>query len=1420
MKLNKQIVSGALALLMATTPTVPYNVLNDSFIISEAAETYTDSDGVAWAYTILNENSLQITTATLPSGATNFTVTIPSKINEIPVTQIGNSVFLNNKNIDTIVLNHNITRIGNQTFKGCSVSKFVDENGKENTIPSSVINIGYNAFYECSNLKVLEIEENEDAALTIGSSAFFNSGIEEVTLPDNLTTIPKTMFKNCKSLRTVNIPDNVTMIQDGAFYGCSSLSEIEIPDIVTYLGAEAFQGCSSLVNVKLPNSTTIIFNSIFEDCSKLETVIMPTNLTSIEYEVFQGCSSLKNITIPNSVTTIGNGVFKNCSTLKELTLPSSLKKINAETFYGCSSLQNLTITSNISEIGDSAFEKCESIEELDIPNTVTTIGDNLFSGCKSLKEAFIPSNTTVINSGLFKDCSSLETVTIPNNISEIKDNSFYGCSALTDLSIPETVTVIEDNAFYGCSGIENIVLPNALSQLGEGVFEQCRSLKSINIPESITIIPEKTFSDCNMLEELTIHKNITQIQNYAFKNCTSLPSIDITNKITSIGNGAFENCTSIESVTIPSNVKTLGGFVFKGCTSLKEILYIAYNKELPVSMFHDCSSLEEIVILSDLTTINSSAFENCSALQSIELPDKLKYINESAFAGCSSLNNITIPENVISIKENAFQNCTSLESINIPEGIDEINEGLFDGCIMLSDLDIEGTITSINANAFKNCSSLTELYLSDDISELGDDAFEGCTSLVLYSHYNLYVKKYAKEQGLQLKYILNNEYATVVFSQTNISYNGSELHPEVTVLYGDKELSTDDYDVTYSNNTNVGEGIVTVIGKNEFEGTLTAEFSILPGKITEIILSSESYIYDGTEKKPEIIAKCGDNIISADDYEVTYENNIETGTATVIVTGKGNFEGTITKTFRIVDKEITSIELSETEFEYTGNSIEPTIIVKSDNDVIDINNYEIVYTNNTNVGTATITVIGKGLYGGQLTKTFSIIPTNITAIELENDIFIYDGTEKKPNIEVKKEDTVIGSDNYTVKYSNNVNAGTATVTVTAKGNYDSTLTKTFIINPANITSVTLDNDSFVYNGTDIQPQVTVKCGDNTLSSYDYDVSYSNNSNVGTATIIITGKGNFAGTLTKDYTITPANITSVTLDSDSCTYDGTEKKPVLTIKSNDITLSQKDYIVEYSNNINVGTATVTVTGKGNYTGIITKTFTINSVPSVEDNPSVDKPSVEKPSTNDKNNTTDKPSTNDKNNVVDKNPSTSVTVNTVKGLKQKAVYKTNAITLTWSKVANATGYEIYRATKSNGKYVKIGTTTKAPFINKSLKAGTMYYYKVRAYKTVNGVKTYGAYSGVIKAQTKTAAPKIKKIIKTKNKATIKIKKVKGANGYVVYVKVGKKFVKKATVKKPTAIVKKIKKVKRYTFKVKSYSIINGKKVYSSMSKAYKK
>ena len=329
-------------------------------------------------------------------------------------------------------------------------------------------------------------------------------------------------------------------------------------------------------------------------------------------------------------------------------------------------------------------------------------------------------------------------------------------------------------------------------------------------------------------------------------------------------------------------------------------------------------------------------------------------------------------------------------------------------------------------------------------------------------------------------------------------------------------------------------------------------------------------------------------------------------------------------------------------------------------------------------------------------ETFKTVKTiaKINAVSLSSSSYTYDGSAKKPGVTVTDANGAkIASSNYSVAYSNNVKKGTATVTVTFKGNYSGTVKKTFEINPANVSNVKLSSTSYTYNGKTKTPSVTVKDnkGRKLKNGTDYTVKYSSGrKNVGKYAVKVTFKGNYSGTVKKTFKINPAKVSNVKLSSTSYTYNGKTKTPSVTVKDSKGRKLKKgtDYTVKYSSGRkNVGRYAVKVTFKGNYTG--SKTVYYYIVPK------------------------------------------STSISRVSALRK-------GFKLSWKKQkTQTTGYQIQYSTSKKFKKAKAVNVSKNKTTSKYIKklsSKKKYYVRVRTYKKVkiNG-KTKKVYSSWSKTKT---------------------------------------------------------------------------------------
>ena len=448
---------------------------------------------------------------------------------------------------------------------------------------------------------------------------------------------------------------------------------------------------------------------------------------------------------------------------------------------------------------------------------------------------------------------------------------------------------------------------------------------------------------------------------------------------------------------------------------------------------------------------------------------------------------------------------------------------------------------------------------------------------------------------------LSDSSCTMTLGTTSYTYTGLECKPSVTVKYGSSTLASGtDYKITYTNNTNAGKATVTVTGLKNYTGTKQATFTINARSILNLTFSSISDVtYSGVAFEPGITIKDGSKTLTKDtDFTVSYSNNVNPGTASAVVSGKGNYSGTKTLTFKIMGKQISGAAIAVADCTYTGKAQTPSVTVTDDKTrLTQGTDYTVAYKNNTNAGTATVTVTGIGHYTGSASKNFTIKACPISeAGAIELDTVDYDGTAHKPDVQlVFGSGRLVNGTDYSLSYKNNTDAGQATVTATGKGNFTGSRTFYFMIEARSISGASVASIAAVpYTGSAYTPSVTVKIDSVQLTEgTDYTLSYKNNTNPGTATVTITGKGNYKDTKTATFTISAKSIASMTLsDIASCEYNGSAQEPAVTIYDGTTRLvAGTHYKVSYSKNTNAGTASVTITGITPYGGTINTGFTI-------------------------------------------------------------------------------------------------------------------------------------------------------------------------------------------------------------------------------------
>ena len=398
--------------------------------------------------------------------------------------------------------------------------------------------------------------------------------------------------------------------------------------------------------------------------------------------------------------------------------------------------------------------------------------------------------------------------------------------------------------------------------------------------------------------------------------------------------------------------------------------------------------------------------------------------------------------------------------------------------------------------------------------------------------------------------------AAVSVEPTSYTYTGGAIVPTtVTVKDGTTVIPASEYTVTYGNNTNAGKATVTV--KDQDGGNYvvsgTATFTITKAELSGVTVSLQGWTYGDTAKTPTVSGNLGGGNVTyqykadnASTYTSTVPTNAGTYTVKATVAESANYKAaTATGSFTIAPKTVTNaaVTLSQTSYAYTGRAFQPSVTVKDGTTVIPASEYTVAYTDNTNVGTATVTVSDRagGNYVVSGTATFTITKAALSGVSVSLGGWTYGDTAKTPTVSGN-----LGNANVTYQYKaadaadetyTNVvptNAGTYTVkaTVAESANYAAaTATRNFTIVPKAISKATVENiGEQEFTGRTITPTVTVKDSTVVLTDADYSVAYANNIDAGTANVTITGKGNYTGSTSVKFTIAQAAAPVVVDDS--------------------------------------------------------------------------------------------------------------------------------------------------------------------------------------------------------------------------------------------------------------------------------------------------
>lgn len=576
----------------------------------------------------------------------------------------------------------------------------------------------------------------------IRNGALRGSDIESITFTEDtaLKTIGAYAFENSK-IKAISLPESVTTINNSAFKNADALSEVKLGSAVTYIGASAFEGCKALGAIELPDTLRDIAAYAFKNAG-LESVKTGNGVVRIDTGAFYGNENLKELVLGEKVGKLGDEAFAFCKSLESVAFPASLENFNASAFSGCVALKNIAVSDDneafkntasgvyskdgkrlvilaatgasavaVAEgtevIGAGAFALCDGVTSISFPASLRNVeeaaldstawfknfaggavyaGNVLYRVSGNVATLSVAAGTTAIADNAVNN-ETVTAVVLPVSLEIIGKDAFKG-SALKNVTIPKGVVTIDDGAFENVASLEKIEFAegSALTTLGSAAFKGCSALKTVTLPEGVIEVPTDLFVDCSSLESVVLG-SVESIGKYAFSGCAALKEITLPATLTVLDPLSFLGCLNLEAINIDegnATYKTLDGAVIAADENgeWNKLVLFPQGKDgeykIPESIteigdraFYDCDGLTSVVFCDGLKKIGDEAFFDCDALRTVNIPESVRKIGSYAFGSCNELREFVVNSNLTAYDDNAFDGCFYFNydavTINVPD---------------------------------------------------------------------------------------------------------------------------------------------------------------------------------------------------------------------------------------------------------------------------------------------------------------------------------------------------------------------------------------------------------------------------------------------------------------------------------------------------------------------------------------------------------------------------------------------------------------------------------------------------------------------------------------------------------------------------------------------------------------------------------
>lgn len=644
------------------------------------------------------------------------------------------------------------------------------------TIPSTVIEIGFRAFFFCENLENVNFSEGLEyigtnafghcvklSAIDLPStlvqfdtSAFFMTAIEELVIKENPNGDCFWLDWHCfygSSIKRVVVKGEAR-VRTHVFEN-SSVEEIVFEGKVREFSEKALEDTDNLVK-------KIVFKSEFPS----ETIELLAETFGYYYHKNHNDGSIRFDTLSY------NSDYTETFTLEGFGEYAINENSEAIIFKYTGSATQITVPEEIDghkvvEIADAAFMN-SGARKVVLPSTVKYIGSNAFKDNKYL-EAVEITGVEEIDYAAFRSCYWLDTIKTSESLKFVAPFAFYSCFDLIEIAL-EGVEIIGDKAFMKCNLLKKVTLSDYMTYIGKYAFTEA-NISTINIPEGIKVIKERTFYNCMSLYKVVLPTTIEEVEAYAFENCHDL-NVENTGYITKLNEYSFFWC-GLSSFDFNPEIKSIPDYCFYG-TEFNELVVPPTIESVGKYAFAKATGdgINNIVISEGVKTIKESSFESNGQI-TLTLPSTLEEIPSRAFYGVT-ISNLVLPEGIKHIKRSAFA-LAKIDTLTIPESLkifelcsfynasvntvyyNAINCGItgsgsmwlgfpnvtnlfigdkveaIPGCLFsdsrIKELVIPEGVKEIRAGAFDGSSKLTSVTLPTTLKTIGARAFRDCIAL-------------------------------------------------------------------------------------------------------------------------------------------------------------------------------------------------------------------------------------------------------------------------------------------------------------------------------------------------------------------------------------------------------------------------------------------------------------------------------------------------------------------------------------------------------------------------------------------------------------------------------------------------------------------------------------------------------------------